>query len=168
MSSFSNAVKIDLEKFDGRINFDLWKIQVKDILIQLGLHKVSNGNISNMDNAKWEELDLRVSSTIRMSLAKNILANVLGMSSVKELLEKLEMLYQRKGISNRLLLKELFHSLHMDEHTKVSDHQSVLNGIVSELETIGVKIHEKDKALRLIWSIPFSYEHIKLVLIYGK
>ncbi|CAL5188014.1 unnamed protein product [Lathyrus oleraceus] len=54
----------------------------------------------------------------------------------------------------------------MDEHTKVSDHISVLNGIVYELETIGVKIDDEDKALRLIWSLPSSSEHIKHVLIY--
>ncbi|CAK8573792.1 unnamed protein product [Lathyrus sativus] len=56
----------------------------------------------------------------------------------------------------------------MDEHTKVSDHLSVLNGIVSKLETIGVKIDDEDKDMRLIWSLPSSYEHIKPVLIYGK
>ncbi|CAK8537510.1 unnamed protein product [Lathyrus sativus] len=55
----------------------------------------------------------------------------------------------------------------MDEHTKVSDHLSVLKGIVSELVIIGVKIDDEDKALRLIWSLPSSYEHIKPVLIYG-
>ncbi|CAK8537081.1 unnamed protein product [Lathyrus sativus] len=54
----------------------------------------------------------------------------------------------------------------MDEHTKVYDHLSVLNGIVPELETIGVKIDDEDKALRLIWSLPSSYVHIKPVLIY--
>ena len=105
MSSFSSAVKIDLEKFDGRINFGLWKIQVKDVLIQLGLHKAFKGNISNMDNKKWEELDLRASSIICMSLDKNILVSVLGTSSVKELWQNLEGIYQGKGISNRLLLK---------------------------------------------------------------
>ncbi|MCI74947.1 F-box/kelch-repeat protein, partial [Trifolium medium] len=33
------AVKFDIEKFDGRINFDLWKVHVKDVPIQSGLHK---------------------------------------------------------------------------------------------------------------------------------
>ncbi|CAL5211080.1 unnamed protein product [Lathyrus oleraceus] len=121
-----------------------------------------------MDNEKWEELDLIASSTIHMSLAKNILVNVLATSSSKELWEKLKGLYQGKGISNCLLLKERFNSLRVDEHTKVSDHLSVLNGIFYELETIGVEINDEDKALRLIWSLPSSYEHIKHVLIYDK
>jgi hypothetical protein len=60
--------------------------QFGDVLIQLGLHKVLKGNIIKMDTGKWEELDLRVSSTIYTSLAKN----VLGTSSIKELWEKLE------------------------------------------------------------------------------
>ncbi|CAL5197014.1 unnamed protein product [Lathyrus oleraceus] len=56
----------------------------------------------------------------------------------------------------------------MDEHTKVYDSLSVLNCIVYELETIGVNINNEDKSLRLIWSLPSSYEHIKPVLIYEK
>ncbi|KAI5382967.1 hypothetical protein KIW84_070392 [Lathyrus oleraceus] len=43
-----------------------------------------------MDNEKWEELDLRATSTIHIHLAKNILVNVLGTLSGKELWEKLE------------------------------------------------------------------------------
>lgn len=63
-------------------------------------------------------------------------------------------------------MKEQFHSLRMDEHTKVFDHLSVLNGIFSELETIGVKIDDEDKSLTLIWSPSSSHEHIKPVLIH--
>ena len=32
-----------MEKFDGNINFGLWQIQVKDLLIQSGLHKALKG-----------------------------------------------------------------------------------------------------------------------------
>ncbi|KAL5776636.1 hypothetical protein ACOSP7_009562 [Xanthoceras sorbifolium] len=39
MSKFS-SLKFDVEKFDGKINFGLWQVQVKDVLIQSGLHKV--------------------------------------------------------------------------------------------------------------------------------
>jgi hypothetical protein len=45
---------------------------------------------------------------------------------------------------------------------------SVLNGIVSELETLGVKMDDEDKALRLILSLPSSYKHMKPILIHGK
>ncbi|RYR42423.1 hypothetical protein Ahy_A08g038900 [Arachis hypogaea] len=46
--SYSQQVVSELrfEKFDGRINFGLWQIQVKDVLIQSGLHKALKEKIS--------------------------------------------------------------------------------------------------------------------------
>lgn len=185
-SRFSNLARFDVEKFDGRINFGLWQVQVKDILIQSGLHKALKGREIPKDGATssteekagagksvmsdddWEDLDLRAASAIRLCLAKNVLANVYGIYTAKEIWEKLEELYQTKGVSNRVYLKEQFHTLQMKEGTSISDHLSVLNGIVSELESIGVKIDDEDQALRLIWSLPPSYEHMKPILIHGK
>lgn len=166
-----SAVRLDIEKFDGVINFGLWQIQVMDVMIQSGIHKalkVGDSSKSSMSKEDWEELDLKAASTIRLCLAKNVLANVQGTSTAAELWKRLEELYQGKGISNRLLLKEQFHTLRMDEGTKISDYLSTLNGIVSELEAIGVKIDDEDKALRLILSLPSCYEYIKPVLMYGK
>ncbi|RYQ84281.1 hypothetical protein Ahy_B10g103423 [Arachis hypogaea] len=168
VSGYSSAVKLEIEKFDGRINFGLWQIQVKDVLIQSGLHKALKKKISGIKDEEWEELDLRAASAIRLCLAKNVLANVQGMKIAKELWDKLEGLYQAKGISNRLLLKEQFHNLCIYHNVKISYHLSAINGIVSELEAIGVKIDDEDKELRLILSFLSSYEYIKPVLMYGR
>ena len=91
-----------MEKFDGKINFGLWQVQVKDVLIQSGLHKAlkdkptpvpstdpakatSSSSISSMSEEDWEDFDLRAASAIRLCLAKNVLANVHGISSAKQL-----------------------------------------------------------------------------------
>jgi hypothetical protein len=65
-------------------------------------------------------------------------------------------------------LKEQFYTPRMTEGATISDHLSVFNGIVSELETLGVKMDNEDKALRLILSLPSSYEHMKPILIHEK
>ncbi|KAL4573893.1 hypothetical protein LXL04_020714 [Taraxacum kok-saghyz] len=67
-----------------------------------------------------------------------------------------------------MYLKEQFHTLRMNGDAKISDHLSVLNNIVSELEAIGVKVEDEDKALRLILSLSSSYEHMKPILMYVK
>jgi hypothetical protein len=36
-------LKFGIESFNRRMNFGLWQIQVKDILIQSGLHKTLRG-----------------------------------------------------------------------------------------------------------------------------
>ena len=56
----------------------------------------------------------------------------------------------------------------MKECTRISDHLSILNSIILDLEVIGAGISDEDKALPLIWSLPTSYEHMKLILMYGK
>ncbi|KAJ1407102.1 hypothetical protein SESBI_24631 [Sesbania bispinosa] len=100
MSKFSSSVRFDIEKFDGRIHFGLWKVQVRDVLIRSGLHKALKAKTSNVDNEKWEKLDLGAASAIRVCLAKNVLANVQNIQISKELWEKLEGLYQARRISN--------------------------------------------------------------------
>ncbi|MED6211900.1 hypothetical protein PIB30_078007 [Stylosanthes scabra] len=40
MALFSSTVKFDVEKFDRRMFFGLWQVQVNDILIQSRLHKM--------------------------------------------------------------------------------------------------------------------------------
>ena len=50
-------MKFDVGKFDGRINFGLWQVQVKDLLIKSGLHKVLKGKptiVSGEDYARSE------------------------------------------------------------------------------------------------------------------
>ena len=94
------AMKFDVEKFDGKIIFGLWQVQVKDLLIQSWLHKALKGkpttassegsaesdvSKSVVSDEDWEELDLKAASTIRLCLEKNILANVVGISTTKGL-----------------------------------------------------------------------------------
>ncbi|PON66942.1 Pol-like polyprotein/retrotransposon [Trema orientale] len=106
---FSTPVRADVEKFDGNINFGLWQIQVKDLLIQSGLHKALKGREalkgrdsekSSMSDEDWEDLDERAASAIRICLAKNVLANVLRITTAKDLWGKLGELYQANGVSN--------------------------------------------------------------------
>ena len=160
-----SMMKFDVEKFDGIINFSLWLVQVKDLLIQSRLHKALKGkpttassedfarfeaSKSTVSDEDWEELDLKSANTIRLCLANNILANVFELSTTKGLREKLEQMYQAKSLSNRLYLKEQFHTLRMEEGTRISYHMSIFNGIISDLEAIGVMISNEDKALCLI------------------
>ena len=34
-----STMKLDIEKFDSKVNFGLWKVNMKAILIQLGMQK---------------------------------------------------------------------------------------------------------------------------------
>lgn len=51
---------------------------------------------------------------------------------------------------------------------KIYYHLSTLNSIASKLESIEVKIDDKNKAFRIILTLPSSYSHLKPVMMYGK
>ncbi|KAF6161972.1 hypothetical protein GIB67_020028 [Kingdonia uniflora] len=181
-SKYLNMIKFYVEKFDGKINFGLWQIQVQDILTQGGLRKALKGKpipktpvesiaAQKADDDKkddWEDLNSRDASGIRFCLTKNVLPNVAREKTVKSLWEKLESLYQIKSLSNRLYPKERLHTLKMNEGTTVGDHLGSLNGIASELELMGVKVEDEDMALQLIWSLPSTFKHLQPSLMYGK
>ena len=49
-------MKVDIQKFDGEICFNLWKVQMRAVLIQHGLWKVLQGlhmKSKKMTNEQW-------------------------------------------------------------------------------------------------------------------
>eukprot|EP00253_Pinus_taeda_P017110 PITA_17110 len=79
----SNA-KVKVEKFIGKSNFSLWKLKVRDLLMQQGLHKALDGATkrpATMTDSNWEDLDARALSTIRLCLADEVLFNIVEEST---------------------------------------------------------------------------------------
>ena len=58
MAKMTNT-KFEVEKFTGKNNFALWKLKVRDLLVQQGLHKVLDGvtkKPTSMSSSDWEDL----------------------------------------------------------------------------------------------------------------
>jgi hypothetical protein len=88
--------KFEVEKFNGKNNFELWKLKMWDLLVQQGLQKALVGKSkkpNNMSNEDWEDLDARALSTIRLCLADEVLFNIVGEETTTGLWSKMESLY---------------------------------------------------------------------------
>ena len=79
MENILNA-RFEMEKFNGKINFKLWKLKMWDLLVQHGLHKalVDKTKNARMSDKKWEDLDARALSTIHLCLADEFIFNIMG------------------------------------------------------------------------------------------
>ena len=85
-------MKVDIQKFDGEINFNLWKVQMREVLIQHRLWKVLQGphvkpenmtdeqwavnqkkRSGSMTDEEWEELELKAVSAIQLCLTPHVL-----------------------------------------------------------------------------------------------
>ena len=68
MAKMLNA-KFEVAKFTGKRNFALWKLKVRDLLVQQRLHKAlgeTNKKPASMKDSNWEDLDTQALSTIRL------------------------------------------------------------------------------------------------------
>jgi hypothetical protein len=86
----------------------------------------------------------------------------------KKIWEKLESRFLSKTATTKVYLKQKFYKLKMQDGSDLVEHMNAYNQVVTDLEHIGVKIPDEDKAILLLCSLPPSYEHLITTLTYGK
>jgi len=161
MAKMMNA-NFKVEKFTGKNNFSLWKLKVRDLLVQQGLHKVldeENKKPYSMTTSDWEDLGAQALSTIMLCMADEVLFNIVEESAMASLCEKLEKLYMTKSLTNRIYLKRQLYGLRMKVCTKVAENLNVFNTLICQLSDVEVQIQKEDKAITLLCSLPESWDH---------
>ena len=107
-----------IEKFDGKKNFNMWQVRMKDALVQQGIEDALCGEDDKpegMTDKVWKRINAKAVSTMRLSLVDDVVYDVIGETSRKALWEKLEDLYLRKNFTNRLMLKQELYSFRQKE-----------------------------------------------------
>ncbi|KAL0387502.1 UNVERIFIED_CONTAM: Retrovirus-related Pol polyprotein from transposon TNT 1-94 [Sesamum radiatum] len=131
--------KFEVVKFDRTGNFGLWQTRVKDLLAQQGILKVLRPHKpASMDDEDWEELQQRTAGTIRLCLTDEIMYHVMNLKSLGE------------------------------EGSDLAQHVNIFNQIITDLARLDVNIEDKDRAMILLCSLLFSYEHLVTTLTYRK
>ena len=145
-----SSTKYDVEKFCGKGNFSLWQRRMKDLLIQQGVHKALLGKekkLETMKDVEWVEMDEKAASAIHLNLGDEVIHNILVAKTSKEVWEKLEGLYMRKDLANKLYVKKQLYSLHMREGSDLLEHPNMFNMLNTQLSSFGVNYEDEDKAL---------------------
>jgi LTR polyprotein gag-polypeptide-like protein len=109
-------MKLDIENFDRSVNFDLWQVKMKVILIHNGMHKALDGKEKmpeGTSEARWKEINAKALSAIQLCLANEALREDVKEESSKDIWKKLESLYMEKSVTNRLLLKSRLYDLRL-------------------------------------------------------
>jgi len=168
--STMSTMKVDIEKFDGNINFSLWQVRMLAVLTQNGLKKALFGKSkkpATMSEDEWNEMDDKALTAIQLNLSNDVLQEVLSEKTSADLWVKLEELYLTKSLANRLVLKQRLFSLRMSEGTSIKAHISEFISLVNDLKNVDVKVEEEDQAMLLLCSLPSSFKHFRETIIYG-
>ena len=114
------SAKYDIEKYDGKTSFALWQVRMAAILSSQGVNDAIFGRdnfIDALTDSKWRTMDDQALSIIQLCLSNLTLQEVLSNKSAKGLWKKLESIYMKKYLTNRLRLKLRLYTLRMVEGT---------------------------------------------------
>ena len=101
-------MKFEIDRFSGRNNFNIWKIQMIALLRREGsIHAIDGKYPDKISDSDKEKIEGDALSAIQLSLAPNVLCKVSTSTeeTAKELWEKLEGLYQDQSVTTRMLLQ---------------------------------------------------------------
>ncbi|KAH9689127.1 hypothetical protein KPL70_015374 [Citrus sinensis] len=135
--------KIDVEKFDEKINFGMWRREVMDALIQIDLD-------------------------IRSCLTKEVKYLVKDEECAVTLWRTLEEKYLLKSLENCLHAMSQVHGFQMKFGVSMHDHVSRFEKLLADLKNLDEDIKDEVKAMILLHSLPEEYSHFVTTLIYGK
>jgi hypothetical protein len=155
--------KFEVDKVSRKRNFEIWKLKMRDLLVQQGLQKALAGKTKKptyMMNEEWEDLDAKSLSTICLCLVDDVIFNIVGEDTTLGLWSKMEILYMMKILMSRIYLKRQLYSLRMKEGTTIVDHLNTFNTLIVQLTSMEVKFKDEDKAIILLCSLPESWDNL--------
>ena len=112
-------------------------------------------------------MDEKAANAIRLNLGDEVIHNIQEAKTANEVWEKLEGLYMRKNLTNKLYLKKQLYSLHMKEGFDLLEHLNTFNMLNTQLSSFGVNYEDEDKVLLLLALLPTSFDHLVTTLMYG-
>ncbi|XP_056848948.1 uncharacterized protein LOC130499064 [Raphanus sativus] len=166
--------KFEIEKFDGKGDFGLWKFKMLAQLEIQGLLSVlkeettstSDGQKADDDDevdvkkdVKKAEKDLRVRSLLSVCLSDVILRKIMHETTALSMWKALEKDYQTKSLPNRIYLKKKFSCYKREEDKSMEENFDLFLKLIDDLASIKVTISDEDQAIQLPQAYRQSMNH---------
>src|SRR4051812_19975884 len=114
----TTTTMFEVEKFDGNVNFLLWKMRVTSLLVKEGTYLALQGirkKPSKMGEDDWKEIDIKAKATIILCLSDEGLYNEMNEDTAAGMWSRLESLYMMRSLSNKLYMKKQLYCFRMAE-----------------------------------------------------
>ncbi|KAL1564721.1 Integrase catalytic domain-containing protein [Salvia divinorum] len=170
------TARFDVEKFNGKNDFGLWRIKMKAMLVHQGLADAIRGDskekgvVDGDERSAFKKVEImeRAHSAIILCLSDKVLREVSKETTAAGVWLKLESLYMTKSLANRLYMKQRLYSYRFAENRTISEQLDQFNKFVDDLEDIDVSLDDEDKAIILLNALPQSYDQLKDAMLYGR
>ena len=111
-----------------------------------------------MSTEEWWLLDEITRSTVQMHLAENAYFTMAKELTIFALWEKLQMIYEKKSSSSRVILIRQLLNMKMKSTEPTTSHSNTFSRVLTELSSQGLNFEEEVNLLALIASLPMIWE----------
>ncbi|GJW09834.1 hypothetical protein Tco_1575661 [Tanacetum coccineum] len=130
----SSITRFDIEKFDGKNDFRLWKIKMCALMVKQGCDAALETLPANMEAGEKAALMKKAYNTLILCLGDRVLREVTKETTVVGIWMKLTSLYMTKSLTNRVYLKKKLYTYYMslEGHMKRDRPMKKLSGFVKK------------------------------------
>ncbi|WZZ79086.1 hypothetical protein YC2023_099658 [Brassica napus] len=159
--------KFQMNKFDGKGDFGLWKYKLLGQLEIQGLGSVlkeesettseEKSDDSDVKEAKVDpkaaEKDIRVKNLLGTCLSDIILRKIMHEPTAFGMWRALEHDYQTKSLPNRIYLKQSSVSFKMEEKKSIEENLDAFLKLIADLASLKIMVSDEDQAIQLLTSL---------------
>lgn len=154
----------NITKFDGN-NFQLWKFQVRSVLVASGLLDVVNGTDIKPEGdtvtvgigEAWNRRNAKAMYVISSSLEYSQLEYLITCDTAKDMWQKLCNIHEQKSETNKLLLMTKFHDYRMSLNDSVAQHIAKVENMARQLRDVGEVISDITIMAKILGSLPSKF-----------
>jgi hypothetical protein len=139
------------------------------LLRKQDLVKILDGEApSTSSKEEIAELEEKADKAILLSLSGGVLREVADEETVVGLWKKLQRLYMKKSLTNRMYLNQRLYILKMKEGIGLFDHFDDFNKNILDLKNIYIKVDDEDQPLILLCSLMDFVDNFIKSMLHGR
>ena len=155
----------NITKFDGN-NYKQWKFQMKCILRAKGVYNVADGTMVKPEQAgahlnAWLKNDAIAMCILTSALELKQITIIENCESAKEILNKLDSVYEQKSEVNKMLVHEKFHAYKMDPNDSIAQHVSKIENLAQQIKDSGEAISDAAIMTKILSTLPQKFRYVR-------
>ena len=146
------------------LNYQKWRVKMKDLLFVKKMHLLvfATEKPDGVSDVDWDFEHQQVCGFIRQWIEDNGLNHIINDTHARTLWEKLEKLYASKTGNNKLFLLKQIMNLRYKEGCPISNHENDFQGILNQLNGMGIKFEDEVQGLWLLNTLPDAWETFRV------
>src|ERR1700761_1800536 len=149
----------------GSADYASWKVQMLDVLTDLGLEDCVAADAKAPDESdkkehtKWVKMDRKALSAIRLPVASEVVHRVQGETTSLGAWDMLSHLFELKGYTGLVLARHKFFSPRAAYNVSIEVHIKLMRRLPGELKALGLEVEDLDFSVALLSSLNDDWDN---------